>query len=72
MNEEKDMPINKPITHDDIEELIEAIKHPVVQTRQLDALAIKATNSYAVLARSLRTVFEIVPESSKPTKTTKY
>jgi hypothetical protein len=71
MNEEKDMSTNKPITKDDIEDLIEAIKHPVVQTRPLDALAIKATKSYGVLAKSLRTVFEIVPESTN-TKTTKY
>jgi hypothetical protein len=53
----------KEITHNQIERLIEAIKHPIIQARPLEGLAQKAAETHAAIARSLRTVFLDAPDT---------
>jgi hypothetical protein len=55
-----------PITHQDIVNLIDAVKRPVIQTRPLNESAVAAVRNYESLTRRLRTLFEIVPADPKP------
>lgn len=60
--------MSEPITHQDIVDLIDAVKHPVIQVRPLGESALKAVAAHRDIRRSLRTVFLGTPDRSTAIK----